>query len=73
MAKKKPERACDIQFEDGPLDGERLRVSLPLPDALKMNMGRDTYVRVGEQKALFRFDPERSAGPITTDLFGDVG
>jgi len=25
------------------------------------------------QQTVFRFDPERSAGPITTDLFGDVG
>jgi hypothetical protein len=73
MAKKKPERAQDIRFEDGPLDGEHLRVSLPLPDALKMNMGRDTYVQVEGKQTVFRFDPERSVRPITTDLFGDVG
>ena len=68
----KVERAQDIRFEDGPLDGEVLRVSLPLPDALKMNLGRDTYVRV-EGKSLFRFDPERSASPTTTDRLGSVG
>ena len=45
MAKKKAkksERACDIRFEDGPLDGDVLRVSLPVPYVLKKNMGRDT-------------------------------
>ena len=73
MAKKKPDKACDIKFEDGPLDGKRLRVSLPLPDALKMDMGRDTYIRVEGEQTVFRFDPERSARPITTHLFGDVG
>ena len=72
MAKKKVDRAQDIRFEDGPLDGEALRVSLPLPDARKMNLGRDTYVRV-EGRALFRFAPERSASPITTDRLGSVG
>ena len=70
--KKKEERAREIRFEDGPLDGEMLRVVDPLPDALKMNMGRDTYVRV-EGKSIFRFDPERSWSPITTDGLGSVG
>ena len=72
MAKKKPERAQDIRFEDGPLDGEVLRVSMPLPDVIKMNLGRDTYVHVGG-KAVFRFDPERSGSPITTNGLGSVG
>ncbi len=76
MAKKKAkktEKACDIRFEDGPLDGDVLRVALPLPDVLKMNMGRDTYVQVKGRQTVFQFDPERSAPPTTAALFGDVG
>jgi len=68
MAKKKVDNAREITFQDGPLDGQILRVVFPYPECLKMNLGRDTYVQVGG-KAVFRYEP----GPITTDGLGSVG
>lgn len=72
MAKKKPETARQITFEGGSLDGETLRVAFPLPEYIKMNLGRDTYVRV-EDKSVFRYDTEQSPGPTTAGGLGSVG
>ena len=68
MAKKKVDNAREITFQDGPLDGQLLRVVFPYPEYLKMNLGRDTYVRV-EGMAMFRYE----SGPITTTGLGSVG
>ena len=72
MAKKKPERAREITFKGGSLDGQMLRVVFPYPEYIKMNLGRDTYVHV-EGQSVFRYDPEWLPGPTTASGLGSVG